>query len=80
MGKVIGYVHHHIAQRPDGDNADSNCRYSFEDWSHGPDDNVCLLTSDGRLLNAALPLDIHMAAYRPSTPQRLLRGASRASC
>ena len=40
MGKVIGYVHHHIAQRLDGDDADSDCRYSFEDWSYDPDDTV----------------------------------------
>ena len=36
MDKVIGYVHRHTAQRPDGDVEDSNWRYSLMNWGHDP--------------------------------------------
>jgi len=36
MVKVIGYVHRHLAQRPDGDIAESNWRYSLMNWGHDP--------------------------------------------
>ena len=34
--KVVGYIHRHLAQRPDGDNSDSNWRYSLMNWGHDP--------------------------------------------
>ena len=36
MRKVIGYVHRHSAQRPDGDVRDTNWRYSLMNWGHDP--------------------------------------------
>ena len=36
MKKVVGYVHRHLAQKPDGDIEDSNWRYSLMNWGHDP--------------------------------------------
>ena len=36
MRKVVGYVHRHLAQRPDGDISDTNWRYSLMNWGHDP--------------------------------------------
>ena len=36
MQKVVGYVHRHMAQKPDSDIADSNWRYSLMNWGHDP--------------------------------------------
>ncbi|HET9257186.1 MAG TPA: DUF3140 domain-containing protein [Pseudonocardiaceae bacterium] len=36
MRKVIGYVHRHLAQRPDGDITDSRWRYSLMNWDQDP--------------------------------------------
>ncbi|PPK85766.1 uncharacterized protein DUF3140 [Neolewinella xylanilytica] len=36
MEKVIGYVHRHLAQRPDGDVADTKWTYSLKNWGHDP--------------------------------------------
>ncbi|WP_433794283.1 DUF3140 domain-containing protein [Actinoplanes sp. CA-252034] len=36
MRKVIGYVHRHTAQRPDGDVSDSRWRHSLMNWGHDP--------------------------------------------
>lgn len=36
MQKVVGYVHRHMAQKPGGDIADSNWRYSLMNWGHDP--------------------------------------------
>ncbi|KLE34757.1 DUF3140 domain-containing protein [Aurantiacibacter luteus] len=36
MQKVIGYVHRHKAQGPDGDVEDSDWRYSLMNWGHDP--------------------------------------------
>lgn len=36
MRKVIGYVHRHLAQRPDGDVTDTRWRYSLMNWGHDP--------------------------------------------
>ncbi|KHL25381.1 DNA-binding protein [Croceibacterium mercuriale] len=36
MRKVVGYVHRHLAQRPDGDIAGTNWRYSLMNWGHDP--------------------------------------------
>ena len=36
MKKVIGYVHRHAAQRPDGDVTDTRWRYSLMNWGHDP--------------------------------------------
>ncbi|MEV7728864.1 DUF3140 domain-containing protein [Streptomyces sp. NPDC087917] len=34
--KVVGYVHRHVAQRPDGDVSDTKWRYSLMNWGHDP--------------------------------------------
>lgn len=34
--KVIGYVHRHLAQKPDRDITDTNWRYSLMNWGHDP--------------------------------------------
>ena len=36
MRKVVGYVHRHLAQRPDGDVSDTPWRYSLMNWGHDP--------------------------------------------
>jgi hypothetical protein len=36
MRKVVGYVHRHLAQRPDGDVTDSRWRHSLMNWGHDP--------------------------------------------
>jgi hypothetical protein len=36
MAKVMGYVHRHPAQRPDGDIGDTRWRYSLMNWGHDP--------------------------------------------
>ncbi|MCP2264400.1 DUF3140 domain-containing protein [Promicromonospora thailandica] len=36
MRKVVGYVHRHLAQRPDGDVKDTPWRYSLMNWGHDP--------------------------------------------
>ncbi|MDQ3644270.1 MAG: DUF3140 domain-containing protein [Actinomycetota bacterium] len=36
MRKVIGYVHRHLAQRPDGDVTDTPWRHSLMNWGHDP--------------------------------------------
>lgn len=36
MRKVVGYVHRHMAQKPEGDVRDTNWRYSLMNWGHDP--------------------------------------------
>lgn len=36
MRKVVGYVHRHLAQRPDGDISETPWRYSLKNWGHDP--------------------------------------------
>jgi len=36
MRKVIGYVHRHAAQRPEGEVTDTRWRYSLMNWGHDP--------------------------------------------
>ncbi|MBN9318945.1 MAG: DNA-binding protein [Caulobacterales bacterium 68-7] len=36
MRKVVGYVHRHLAQRPDGDVSRTRWRYSLMNWGHDP--------------------------------------------
>ncbi|MBB2923227.1 DUF3140 domain-containing protein [Cellulomonas cellasea] len=36
MRKVVGYVHRHLAQRPDGDVTDTPWRWSLLNWGHDP--------------------------------------------
>ncbi len=36
MRKVVGYVHRHLAQRPDGDVTDTRWRWSLMNWGHDP--------------------------------------------
>lgn len=36
MRKVVGYVHRHLAQRPQGDVGDTKWRYSLMNWGHDP--------------------------------------------
>ena len=36
MRKVVGYVHRHSAQRPQGDVTDTRWRYSLMNWGHDP--------------------------------------------
>ncbi len=42
MQKVVGYVHRHRAQGPDGDASETDWRYSLMNWGHDPcqDDDV----------------------------------------
>ena len=36
MRRVTGYVHRHLAQRPDGDVRHTRWRYSLMNWGHDP--------------------------------------------
>jgi hypothetical protein len=36
MRKVTGYVHRHLAQRPNGDVTGTRWRYSLMNWGHDP--------------------------------------------
>ncbi len=36
MRRVTGYVHRHLAQRPDGDMTDTRWRHSLMNWGHDP--------------------------------------------
>ena len=36
MRKVVGYVHRHMAQRPDGDVTGTRWRHSLMNWGHDP--------------------------------------------
>lgn len=36
MKKVVGYVHRHSAQKPDGDITETHWRYSLMNWGHDP--------------------------------------------
>jgi hypothetical protein len=36
MRKVVGYIHRHLAQRPNGDVTDTPWRYSLMNWGHDP--------------------------------------------
>lgn len=36
MRKVTGYVHRHLAQRPEGDVSETAWRYSLMNWGHDP--------------------------------------------
>ena len=36
MRKVVGYVHRHLAQRPQGDVRDTKWGYSLMNWGHAP--------------------------------------------
>ncbi len=36
MKKVVGYVHRHLKQKPDGDVEDTRWRYSLMNWGHDP--------------------------------------------
>lgn len=36
MKKVIGYVHRHAAQRPQGDVSETRWRHSLMNWGHDP--------------------------------------------
>ena len=36
MSKVVGYVHRHLAQRPEGDIEETAWRYSLMNWGHDP--------------------------------------------
>lgn len=35
-GKVVGYIHRHLAQRPKGDVQDTRWRHSLMNWGHDP--------------------------------------------
>ena len=36
MKKVVGYVHRHLSQRPNGEVKDTDWRYSLMNWGHDP--------------------------------------------
>jgi hypothetical protein len=36
MRKVVGYIHRHLAQRPEGDIRETRWRYSLMNWGHDP--------------------------------------------
>ena len=36
MNKVVGYVHRHLSQKPDGDVAGTDWAYSLKNWGHDP--------------------------------------------
>lgn len=36
MNKVVGYIHRHTVQRPDGDVEGTNWAYSLKNWEYDP--------------------------------------------
>ena len=36
INKVVGFIHRHLAQRPEGDITETNWRYSLMNWGHDP--------------------------------------------
>lgn len=36
MREVVGYIHRHTAQEPDGDVSETDWRYSLMNWGHDP--------------------------------------------
>nr|WP_201775475.1 DUF3140 domain-containing protein [Actinoplanes utahensis] len=36
LRQVVGYVHRHLAQRPDGDVTGTRWRHSLMHWGHDP--------------------------------------------
>lgn len=36
MRRVVGYIHRHMAQRPQGDVGDTRWRFSLMNWGHDP--------------------------------------------
>ena len=36
IAKVVGHVHRHLAQRPEGDIEETPWRYSLMNWGHDP--------------------------------------------
>ena len=36
MAKVVGYIHRHLAQRPEGSIEETSWRYSLMNWGHDP--------------------------------------------
>lgn len=36
MAKVVGYVHRHLKQRPNGDIKNTHWTYSLKNWGHDP--------------------------------------------
>ena len=36
MRKVVGYIHRHLKQRPNGDITDTRWRHSLMNWGHDP--------------------------------------------
>ena len=36
MAKVVGYVHRHLAQKPEGNTKETPWRYSLMNWGHDP--------------------------------------------
>ena len=34
--KVVGFIHRHLAQRPEGDISETHWRYSLMNWGHDP--------------------------------------------
>ena len=36
MQKVVGYVHRHLSQKPDGNIENTDWRYSLMNWGHDP--------------------------------------------
>ena len=47
MAKVVGYVHRHLAQRPEGDIKETPWRYSLMNWGHDPSEEGRNRPSDG---------------------------------
>ena len=40
MNKVVGYIHRHKAQKPNGSIKDSDWRYSLKNWGYDPCKNM----------------------------------------
>ena len=68
--QVVGYIHRHLAQRPDGDVTDTRWRHSLMNWGHDPMRD----TSEGTTMNsedtnpAAAPAPRKPRARRAAAP------------
>ena len=63
MRKVVGYIHRHLAQRPEGDVSDTRWRHSLMNWGHDP------LKEDERMSDEMQQMpEMQDGAMEPATP------------
>ncbi|MDB5374362.1 MAG: hypothetical protein JWP04_3004, partial [Belnapia sp.] len=73
--EVVGYIHRHLAQRPEGDIADTRWRHSLMNWGHDPMRDE----SDATPMNSESDPQDQAAMSAPQAPARKPRARRAAS-